>query len=41
MILKGSKEVTLAAATETSLWKRPEFVVDSSTPGCTKAVEKR
>lgn len=40
-ILKGGKEVALAGATETSLWKRPEMAIDASIPGFTRAVEKR
>ncbi|CZT10241.1 uncharacterized protein RAG0_14776 [Rhynchosporium agropyri] len=39
-IVKGGKEVAIAAATETQLWTRPDFVADERAPGFIKAVEQ-
>jgi hypothetical protein len=37
--VKSGKQIVLAAATETQLWKRPEFAVAESAPGFIKSVE--
>ncbi|KAB8067214.1 hypothetical protein BDV29DRAFT_200519 [Aspergillus leporis] len=38
-IKKGSNEITLSIATETSEWKRPESIAVQQGPGFQKAVE--
>jgi hypothetical protein len=39
-IYKGGKQIVLAAATETSLWKRTADAVAVNTPGFTQAVDQ-
>lgn len=39
-IVKGGTEIVIAAATETELWKRPDFIAEERAPGFIKAVEE-
>jgi len=39
-IVKEGTEVVIAAATETQLWSRPEFIAEQRAPGYIKAVEQ-